>query len=275
MEKIILSAFADEASSSVSGQIKAMTANGISMLEARGIDGKNISEIGRDKAKEVRELLEAEGLSVWSIGSPVGKSKISDPFEKEKERFLRVLDNAVTMNASCIRLFSFFEVSTKDERDEVMYRLSEFVRLSSGSNVVLCHENEKGIYGYNTENCLDVHKSVAGLKAVFDPANFIQCGVNVKEAWDALKGYVHYMHAKDALEDGSVVPVGHGIGYWEVIAPEYAEMGGKVISLEPHLRVFEGLSNLQDEELSFKYSYKSADEAFKAATDALRVILKK
>ena len=225
-------------------------------------------------SKDVLAQLKSEGLSVWSIGSPVGKYKISDSFDKERERFLRVLDNAYAMEAKCIRLFSFFGVETREQKDEALYRLSEFVNMAKGSGVVLCHENEKGIYGDRAETCLEIHKAVPELRAVFDPANFVQCGQEIMSAWESLSSFVYYMHAKDALANGNVVPVGHGLGCWDKIASLYLEKGGEVFSLEPHLRVFSGLSALQDEELKTEYSYASADEAFAASADAMKNILK-
>ena len=78
MMKRKLAAFADEADKNLDGQIEAMLANEIPYLEIRGVDGENISKISRTKAKEVKEKLSANGLSLWSIGSPYGKMKIGD-----------------------------------------------------------------------------------------------------------------------------------------------------------------------------------------------------
>ena len=47
-----------------------------------------------------------------------------------------------------IRLFSFYKSKDKqpeEYRDEVMRRLEQFVAAAKGSNIILCHENEKGI----------------------------------------------------------------------------------------------------------------------------------
>ena len=70
-------AFADEASPSIDEQIAAMKRNGLNGLEIRGVDGENVSVISLNKAREVRRKLEDAGLSVWSIGSPIGKTAIS------------------------------------------------------------------------------------------------------------------------------------------------------------------------------------------------------
>ena len=111
------------------------------------------------------------------------------------------------LGAKCIRLFSFYEADDST-RDIVMERLSAFVEAAKGSGVVLCHENEKGIYGDTAERLLDLHKSFPALKGIFDCANFVQCGVDTLDAWEKLKSYIHYLHIKDSLYDGTVVPAG-------------------------------------------------------------------
>ena len=75
-EKVVLCAFADEADGSLDGQIEALKANGISQLEIRFVDKKNIVSLTPDEAKEIKAKLDANGISVWSLGSPIGKIKI-------------------------------------------------------------------------------------------------------------------------------------------------------------------------------------------------------
>lgn len=275
MREYILSAFADEASQSIAGQIKAMRENEVSALEIRSVEGKNVSALDKSELERISAALSESGISVFSIGSPVGKSGITDDFSKEIERFKRVLYAAEVLNARCIRLFSFYGVDSEGKKDEALYRISEFVRVSSGYNVTLCHENEKGIFGDNEDNCLEIHRAFPSVKAVFDPANYIQCGRDTKVAWEKIAPYTEYIHVKDALSDGSIVPAGVGIGNLEFIADDFLSRGGRVFSLEPHLRVFETLSQLQSEELKFAYTYQSAEEAFKASADAFKAILQK
>ena len=54
-DNIKLCAFADEADPSLDGQIDALKANGISLLEIRGVDGKNISAVTIEEAKEIKK----------------------------------------------------------------------------------------------------------------------------------------------------------------------------------------------------------------------------
>lgn len=274
---IKICAFADEASPEIRGQIAAMKRNGISLLEIRGVDGTNISEISADKAKEVRRMLDAEGLSVWSMGSPIGKISLGDDFAPHVETFKRILENADILGASKIRLFSFFPI--KGESDEVtlqkvLERMSVLCDLTP-DHITLCHENEKKIYGETAERCLNIHKAFPKVRAVFDPANFVQCDVDTLHAWELLKDYVEYMHIKDARADHVVVPAGQGLGNIAAIAKQYIAQGGQVFTMEPHLNIFAGLDKLENGE-SLKagvQNYANNDEAFDAGVDAFKSIV--
>lgn len=272
-----LAAFADEADSRISEQIRAMKENHISYLEIRGVDGTNISDITKEKAKEVRKQLDDAGIKVWSVGSPYGKIGIGENFEPHLEKFKHGLELADILGAKHMRIFSFYvpaEIPVgKGEyyRDEVMRRLEQFLCATKNSDIVLCHENEKGIYGDIAMRCEEIHKTFLKLKAVFDPANFIQCGQDTVQAWEKLAPYVQYMHIKDALADGSVVPAGKGIGQIPYLLKNYK---GTVLTLEPHLTVFDGLAQLEaGEKTKMGYCYDLPRAAFDAAVTALNELL--
>ena len=269
-----LCAFADEADKSIDKQIEAMLENGIRFLEIRGVDGENISDITVEKAKEVFKKLDSNGISVWSVGSPYGKIKITDDFALHLDKFKHGLELAMALGARRMRIFSFFVPCDKADKyaDEVMERIDAFRNAAKGSGVLLCHENEKGIYGDIADRCVRIHKAFADIKSVFDPANFIQCGQNTKEAWEKLAPYVEYMHIKDALEDGKVVPAGKGIGNIPWLVERYK---GEVLTLEPHLSVFKGLEALEGGKKTVidEYRYQSQRIAFDVAVSALKSII--
>ncbi len=268
-----LAAFADEADGRISEQIKAMAENGISYLEIRGVDGQNISEITTQKAQEVRKQLDDAGLGVWSLGSPYGKTGMGDGFDEHLESFRRGLELADILGAKHIRMFSFYVPSGEQAkyRDEVFRRLDCFIEAAKNSDVILCHENEKGIYGDMADRCAEIHKEFPSLKAVFDPANFIQCGQDTKAAWEMLSTYVEYMHIKDAMADGSVVPAGKGIGNLPYLLENYK---GSVLTLEPHLSVFDGFDKLEaSEKTKMGYCYPTSRAAFDAAVNALKELI--
>lgn len=274
--KFQLAAFADEADSRLSHQINAMTENGISYLEIRGVDGENIANITAQKAGEIRKQLDAASLKVWSLGSPFGKIGIEEDFAPHLETFKRSLEIADILGTKHIRMFSFYIPQDKDcsqYTDRVMNRLEEFLNASKNSDVILCHENEKDIYGDIASRCLEIHKNFPSIKAIFDPANFIQCGQDTKEAWELLAPYVEYMHIKDALADGSVVPAGKGIGNLPYLLSQYK---GNVLTLEPHLSVFEGLEQLEaaNKTTVNTYCYPNSRAAFDAAVNALKDLIR-
>ena len=281
MKSININAFADEASPLIDGQIKAMLENGVSGLEMRNVDDINVSDISPEKAKEVRQKLDGAGLITWSIGSPIGKIDIKkDDFGAEKEKLKRTLETADILGAKNIRLFSFYipdGKSTDGYKNEVISRLGEFLDIAKDSGIDLCHENEKGIYGAKAKECLEIHRALPEMKGIFDPANFVQCGQDTLEAWDMLGKYIKYMHIKDALWNGRVVPAGKGDGNVEKIVSKFISNGGRDFTIEPHLTVFDGLAGLEKDgktsEVGTLYSYPTKEAAFKAAVDAFKSLI--
>ena len=278
MSNIKIYAFSDEASPSIDAQIDALLRNGLDGMEIRNVDGVNISEITKEKAKEVKTKLDAHGLSVWSIGSPIGKINLQDDFETHMEKFKHTLELSEILGAKNIRLFSFFMPKDRPEsafKEEVFARLERFVKAAKDYDIALCHENEKGIFGDVPERCLEIHKQFPEIKAVFDPANFVQCGVDTVKAWALLKEYVNYMHIKDALEDGFVVPSGKGIGNVQRIAKDFIAHGGKEFTVEPHLKVFDGFEQLeQGEAFKAHCEFANNDVAFDTACQSFKELLK-
>lgn len=280
-DQVRIYAFTDEAGNSLAQQLAAMKRNGLSGMEMRFINGHNVSALPIGEAKEIKKVLDGEGLKVWSLGSPIGKIGIREDFAPHLDQFKYTLDVADVLEAENIRMFSFYMEGDKDPaifRDDVLERLQKLLEAAEGSSVNLCHENEKGIYGDNAARCADILNQLPKLKAVFDPANFVQCGQNTLEAWKLLADRVHYMHIKDALEDGFVVPAGCGAGHVPEIVADYIARGGRALSVEPHLQVFKGLDTLEEEGQRTKlgkYEFASADAAFDAACSAIKAIVEK
>lgn len=279
MARFCLSAFADEADKMLSGQIAALKKAEIGMVELRGVNGKNVSTLTDEEAKETRRMLDDAGIGVSSIGSPYGKIKITDDFAQHMELFRRGMDLTRMLGANHVRMFSFYMPEGEEPekyRDEVFARLDRMAETARETGVQLLHENEKGIYGDTDDRCLEILQAFSGrILGVFDPANFLQCHVRPIEAMAKLKDYIAYMHIKDAmLCDGSVVPCGQGDGNLpELLAQMACRADGMILSLEPHLKVFDGLAGLQDEEVKHKFVYENNEEAFAAAAQALQTTI--
>lgn len=248
-----ISGFSDEIEKSIDVQFEVLNKLNIKYFEVRGVDGKNISTLSDEEVLTLKSKMEQYGIEVSSIGSPIGKIKIEEEFAPHFEVFKKVVNIAKTLGTKYIRMFSFYHEGgdewTAEEREEVLARLRQMIAYAKEQDVILLHENEKGIYGDTADRCIDVMKELAcdNFKAVFDPANFVQCGQDTCYAYDNLKDYVEYMHIKDArFEDGKVVPAGMGDGNVAYVLKELFNGGYQgFLSLEPHLGSFEGLAALE------------------------------
>ncbi|MBQ9986085.1 MAG: sugar phosphate isomerase/epimerase [Oscillospiraceae bacterium] len=272
-----LCAFADEADPAISGQIEALHDNDIELIELRGVEGRNMTELTVKEMRELRNRFDNEGIKVWSMGSPIGKVEIEGDFEKHLELYRHTLELSKVAGAEKMRIFSFFmkpEEAPK-YKDEVIDRLGKMVELAKDAGIVLCHENEKDIYGDIPERCADIHKALPELRAVFDPANFVQCGADTLKAWDILAPYIEYLHMKDSDADMIIVPAGKGVANIPKILENYAAIGGGVITLEPHLFEFVGLAGLEREGATsvIGNNYETKREAFDAGVNALKALI--
>ena len=280
MTQFTLSAFADEASPEFDRQIAALHRKHIPLMEIRGVDGKGILDLTDEEIDVVEKKLAAGNIGISAIGSPIGKIDIeTGDFAAHLEQLRHTLEVAQVLGAKRLRMFSFYIPVGKDPadyRNRVIDQVGEMLRVGEGSGVLFCHENEKGIYGDIASRCLDLHKAFPQMRGVFDPANYVQCGQETWSAWEELNPYIDYLHIKDALADGSVVPAGKGLGNVKRILDAYRAQGGEDVTVEPHLQVFEGLKDLeQDGNTSHVggYRYPSSDAAFDAACNALKELL--
>jgi len=277
-----ISGFSDEIASDVEEQFRVLNKLNIGCFEPRGIDGKNISVLTDEEVMLLKGKMESYGIKASSIGSPIGKIKLEEPFEPHFELFKRVVKIAKTLDTRYIRIFSFFhdggQAWTDEERTEVLSRLRRMIDYARKNGVILLHENEKDIYGDTVERCCDLMDELAcdNFKAVFDPANFVQCGQDTKAAYGRLKEHIGYMHIKDACSlDGNVVPAGKGDGNIEYILGDLLSNGYTgYISLEPHLGTFAGLADLELDDKMLDLP-PGGEGTFTLAYHALRAILER
>lgn len=268
---IKLAAFADESDPSFDGQISALKRNGIEYIELRGLDGVNISKITEEQAKNYASRLKKEGLKVWSLGSPIGKIKITDDLDAHLENLEHICRLANIFETDKIRMFSFYEAY--GEEGTVISTLGKMVKLADSYGVRLYHENEKKIFGDTLERVLLISKAVEGLGLIYDPANFIEVGEDPEKTLSALHGISEYFHIKDAVaETGEIVPAGCGDGMINELVRKIGNTD-KVLTLEPHLKVFKGYSEIDGSDLKHRYHYESNEEAFDAAASAIKSVL--
>ena len=289
-----LTGFADEISQDLETQVESLKKLGMHYVEMRGVDGNNLIYHEDQKIAQIRKRLGEEGIALSALGSPLGKIDVKDPFEKHFEEFRRAVEIAHKMDVKNIRTFSFYVprervTSEKGEvcerisagvKEEVLERLGKLVEYAKGEEVVLLHENEKGIYGEKARECKELFDALgcANFRAIFDFANFVQAKQDTLEAYELLKEHLDYVHVKDALwENGKVVPAGYGDGnVAEILKRLFAGGFHGFLSLEPHLSDFDGFAGLERDRRTIPLEAGKklgGFEAFSLARDALLELL--
>ena len=279
MAKIIISAFADEYSDNFEEQLQGLNKLGITHIEIRHVNKKNISVLTKEEVLEVKELLDKYGIKVSAIGSPLGKIKLDGDMDGHIETAKRVFEYANILGAKFVRMFSFYAPAGKnilDMKDEAFAAVGRLIEAAREYGVILCHENEAKIYGDVPERCRELLDFFPDLACVYDMGNYVLEGVDpYPEAYRLLKDRIAYFHIKDALSAGAIVPPGCGEAKIADILAEHKEYanGDFFVSLEPHLELFSGLNALVGRAFDNPYKYPDAKTAFTDAADKLKKLI--
>jgi len=228
---VTLSGFADEISPDPREQLATLAAESITHLELRSAWSVGVADLTGAQLAEFRAMLADAGVLVSAIGSPI-------PPGEPPER----------------------------HRAQVIDRMAALAEIAAGQGLVLAHENEKEIFGDTPGRCADLITSVnsPALRATFDPANFVQCGVRpFSEAYGLLRPHLVYLQVKDALAaTGEVVLAGRGDGQVRQTLAALRDSGfAGIMSLEPHLA------------RAGRYGGFSGPEGFTLAARSLKLIL--
>jgi sugar phosphate isomerase/epimerase len=268
-----LGAFADEIGPDLDEQIRVCRENAVTHFELRGVRGKNVMDFDAPLRAEIKSKLQENGMGVVSIGSPIGKVAIDQPWSEHFDKFKRAVELALYFKAPFIRLFSYYPAGGEGKgpldpiKEQVLDRFRQKVEYVNELPVTMVHENEKGIFGDIGQRCLALMQGVNSVKlrCAFDFANFVQCGEDPAQNWPLLKPYTVHIHIKDAkMGTGRVVPAGEGDGKIPQILKEAWESGYRgFLTLEPHLKVA-GHSHGE-----------TGPELFKVAADALKDVCRR
>lgn len=277
MAKFLISAFADEACDALEGQIKALKRNGLTCIEPRSMSG-NMVKKSDEELFAIRQALDEAGITVPSLGSPIGKFDINGDFDVHLEEFKRALRACEILGAKRMRIFSFFVAQDQlaQHRDEVMRRMSVMLEMADKAGVMLCHENETGIYGQNPDEVRDLLDTLPTLRGIFDAANYVRHQQDPIKGFEATAEKLEYIHVKDALfSDRAMTPVGEGDGQYKEILSRVDKMTDReiVLTVEPHLYTFDAYKKIDKLELKHNRVFENSDAAFDFAVNALKALL--
>ncbi len=256
MENIRISGFADEIDPALDEQLKTVTSLGMHYISLRSADGKGVADYTPEEARTLLlPRLEAAGVGVSSLGSPIGKVGVNDEegFAAQCEALKRLCETAAVLKCRFIRMFSFYIPEGEEPEkytDTVIAKLRRFLEIAAPYDVVLMHENEKDIYGDTGARCKTLMDTLGSEQfcSAFDFANFVQCGEDPEQCWELLRPYIRYIHIKDAkYGSGENVVAGTGDGkIAKLLARAIRDEGYEgFLTLEPHLVLFASLASLE------------------------------
>lgn len=264
-----LAGFADEISTDIQVQMDHLIENGVMFNALRGANGKNVLDFEKFQIPLTKTQFFNRGIKFASIGSPIGKVPVTDPFENELARFKVACERAKQFETRVIRVFSFYIPEGDDpakHKDEVIKRMKALAEHAKTEGLNLLHENESGIFGDTADRCVELLTGVGApnLMAAFDFANFVQVGDDPVTAWPKLKQWVKDFHIKDySNAKKQNVPVGQGDGHVrEILGDALKNNWAGLLTLEPHLTKTDGFTDVD------------GGVRFKAAAEALKGILK-
>ena len=232
----------------------------MTFAELRVVDGKNIIDHTDDEVDRVRARIEARGMRVLSIASPVLKCALPDAppiaphlqqdmfsaayaFDDQPRLAERAFDIAVRTGARIVRVFSFWRTTDPGAcLDRVASALRELAQLAAERGLVLGIENEHACNiatGAETARLLAAVDHPA-LRVIWDPANALVAGeIPFPDGYAHIPiGRIEHVHAKDCRVANAVPtfgPLGEMDVDWRGQLASLARDGYRgTISLETH-----------------------------------------
>jgi L-ribulose-5-phosphate 3-epimerase len=199
--------------------LEAMSQLGMTFAELRVVNGRNILEHTDAEVDEVRAKVEARGMRVLGIASPVLKCPLPDAppiaphiqqdmfsstfgFDDQPRLARRAFDVAERTGARIVRVFSYWRSIDPDACFErVASALHELADLAASRSLVVGIENEHACNiatGAETARLLAAVDHPA-LKVIWDPANALVAGeVPYPNGYEQVAvSRIAHVHAKD------------------------------------------------------------------------------
>jgi sugar phosphate isomerase/epimerase len=261
LDPISVGAVTDEFSpDNLDRALDAMAGLGMTFAELRVVDGKNIIDHTDAEIDAVRAKVEARGLRVLSIASPVLKCTLPDAppvaphiqqdmfssayrFDDQPALARRALDIAERSGAQVVRVFSYWRtIDPAACFDQVASALRDLADQAEARGLVIGIENEHACNiatGAETARLLS-EVATPALQVIWDPANALVAGETpYPDGYRQLPiARIVHVHAKDCdVRDHTPVwgPLGKMSIDWRGQIAALARDGyRRTISLETH-----------------------------------------
>ena len=222
IQPVLLSGFSDEAANQKTAeqQFCAFAALGLRYYTLRFIDAgegiQNAMLLSPESIQRILTMQSEYGLSVSSLGSPIGKVKLIDIEDGTSNRFVhfaeylkkdvqRACDLANTFGCKLIRGFSFYHPRGTDPEKhlaQAIDQLGQIARLCDANGLTFGLEVEANLIGQTGKLLKKLYDGVAdpAMLLIFDGANLVCQGMTTEQVYDeylAMKDGMGWLHVKD------------------------------------------------------------------------------
>ena len=219
---ILLSGFADETASqkTLDQQFSAFAALGLRYFSIRFVDAgqgiKNAMALDDREVETVKQKMHEYGLSVSSLGSPIGKVKLCDVEDGTKTQFRpfghyletevnRACDLASRFDAKLIRGFSFYHPKGTDPTQHLAQatdQIGQIADVCRQQGLIFGLEVEANLVGQNGVILSRMHREIGNpsLVLIFDGGNLVTQGYSTDEIYQQyceMKPGLGWIHIKD------------------------------------------------------------------------------
>ncbi len=227
---IILSGFADEAAhhKTLDQQFSAFAALGMRYFSIRFVDAgngiKNAMALEKDELETVKSKIAEYGLSVSSLGSPIGKVKLCDVEDGTMNTYRlfdqylaedvpRACELANAFGSKLIRGFSFYHPkgsSIEEHFSQATDQVGRIAEVCDKHGLTYGLEVEANLVGQNGELLGKMHEQINNdaLVLIFDGGNLVTMGYSPDEVfqqYEFMKPGLGWLHIKDFLNPKSGV----------------------------------------------------------------------
>ena len=219
---ILLSGFADEAANSktLDQQFSAFAALGMRYFSIRFVDAgggiKNVMDLDNAELEIVQQKMDEYGLSVSTLGSPLGKVKLLDvddgtktPYRPFEEYLANEVPKACeltnALDAKLIRGFSFYHPrgsNIEDHFAQAVDQIGKIVDVCDSHGLTYGLEVEANLVGQTGDYLARIHEQVNhdAMLLIFDGGNLVTMGLSTEEVFQqylAMKPGLGWLHIKD------------------------------------------------------------------------------
>lgn len=244
-----LAIITDEVSQDLTKVLELAKEFGLTGIEIRSVWNKGPHELEKTEIELIRRLISDYNVEVCSIASPFFKCDYGDEeqYRNHMEILRKCIDLAGELNASIVRIFTFWLKPPFPSWDEIVERLHSAVKLVEKTNLILGIENEPSTMATNAKKVVEVLRRLnhSQVKAVWDPGNDVfdpDREIPYPDGYEIIKPWIVHIHIKDGRwndEEKRFVPTPIGDGEVDYLGQFSALVrdGYKgYLSLETHWR---------------------------------------